>query len=155
MDELGASIYSATRSVPRPWIRTPANRRSVAAGGAWWRRALADAFLDKLGLLQRAAGARVWLGRRRPWQGLLRPPACCHGRPDGGAVGRQEGARAALRRGRGRACRLCEGSGQNERGEAAVGRGDSVRARAKRALWARPAHARQVLDAMPTRSRPL
>ena len=40
-------------------------------------------------------------------------------------------------------------------GRAAVRRGGSVRARAKRALWARPAHARQVLDAMPTRSRPL
>jgi hypothetical protein len=30
-----------------------------------------------------------------------------------------------------------------------------ARARAKRALWARPAHARQVLDAMPERARGL
>ena len=41
----------------------------------------------------------------------------------------------------------------NERGEAAVGRGDSVRARAKRALWARPEHARDVLDEMPGQPR--
>ena len=34
----------------------------------------------------------------------------------------------------------------------AVRRGDSVRARAKRALWARPEHARQVLDGMPVRA---
>ena len=96
-----------------------------------------------------------WLGERCHGRGLLRPSASRHGRPDGGSVGCQAVAGAALRRGRGRASRLCEGSGQNERGEAAVGRGDSVRARAKCALWARPAHARQVLDAMPTRSRPL
>ena len=38
---------------------------------------------------------------------------------------------------------------------AAVRRVGSVRARAKRALWARPEHARQVLDGMPARSREL
>ena len=32
---------------------------------------------------------------------------------------------------------------------AAVRRGGSVRARAKRALWARPEHARDMLDEMP------
>ena len=38
---------------------------------------------------------------------------------------------------------------------AAVRRGDSVRARAKRALWARPEHARDVFDEMPGQSRVL
>ena len=38
---------------------------------------------------------------------------------------------------------------------AAVRRGDPVHARAKRALWARPEHARDVLDEMPARSREL
>ena len=37
----------------------------------------------------------------------------------------------------------------------AVWHGDSVRARAKRALWARPEHAHQVFDEMPVRSREL
>ena len=37
----------------------------------------------------------------------------------------------------------------------AVRRGDSVRARAKRALWVRPEHAQQVFDEMPARSREL
>ena len=36
---------------------------------------------------------------------------------------------------------------------AAMRRGGSVRARAKRALWARPEHARDLLDEMPGRSR--
>ena len=38
---------------------------------------------------------------------------------------------------------------------AAVRRGGSVRARAKRALWARPEHARDVLDEMPGQPRVL
>ena len=37
----------------------------------------------------------------------------------------------------------------------AVRRGDSVCARAKRALWVRPEHAQQVFDEMPARSREL
>ena len=36
---------------------------------------------------------------------------------------------------------------------AAVRRGGSVRARAKRALWARPEHARDVFDEMPVHAR--
>ena len=36
---------------------------------------------------------------------------------------------------------------------AAVRRGGSVRARAKRALWARPEHARDVFDDMPGQPR--
>ena len=40
-------------------------------------------------------------------------------------------------------------------GSRRVRRVGSVRARAKRALWARPEHARQVLDGMPARSREL
>ena len=47
------------------------------------------------------------------------------------------------------------GKGQNEREATAVGRGDSVRARAKRALWARPAHAREVFGKMPRHARRL
>ena len=39
--------------------------------------------------------------------------------------------------------------------KAAVRRGGSVRARAKRALWARPEHARDVLDEMPGQPRVL
>ena len=95
--------------------------------------------MDEFGLLQRAAGARVWLGRRRPWQGLLWPASSGHGRPDGGAVELQE--RLCGEGGVG-ACRLRVGKGQNERGATAVGHGDSVRARAKRALWARLDYAR-------------
>ena len=62
---------------------------------------------------------------------------------------------AALRRGKGRACCLRVGKGQNEREATAEGRDDSVRARAKRALWARPAHAREVFGKMPTLARKL
>ena len=117
--------------------------------GTWRRRALADELVDDFGLLQRAAGARVWLGRRRPWQGLLWPAASGHGRPDGGAVEFQE--RLCGEGGVG-ACRLRVGKGQNEREWDAATR---AHARAKRVLWARPAHARYVLDAMPGRARGL
>ena len=40
-------------------------------------------------------------------------------------------------------------------GRAAVRRGGSVRARAKRALWARQEHAREAFDQMPSRPMPL
>ena len=55
----------------------------------WRRRALGDELADELGLLQRAAGALEWLGRRCHGRGLLWPAASCRGRPDGGAVGLQ------------------------------------------------------------------
>ena len=80
------------------------------------------------------------------------PAASGHGRPDGGAVELQ--GRLCGEGGVG-ACRLRVGKGQNERGATAVGRGDSVRARAKRALWARPAHARELFGKMPTLARRL
>ena len=61
-------IGGRSRFQRRPWIRT-ANRRSVACRTSWRRRALVDELADKLGLLQRRAGERLLLGRRRPWQG--------------------------------------------------------------------------------------
>ena len=45
--------------------------------------------LDKLKLLQGAAGALVWLGRRRPWQRLTADAGVPPKASDGGAVGRQ------------------------------------------------------------------
>ena len=53
----------------------------------------------------------------------------------------------------GRARRLGEGKGQNGRGVAATGRGGSVCARAKHALWARPERARQAFGEMPRQAR--
>ena len=64
-----------------------------------------------------------------------------------------QGARAGVERGRASAW-LSGGAGGQGRvaSSVAVQRGGSVRARAKRALWARPEHARQVFDEMPARS---
>ena len=52
----------------------------------------------------------------------------------------------------GMALQASKGQGRDAT-RAAVRRGGSVRARAKRALWARPEHARDVLDEMPGRPR--
>ena len=142
----GASFYSATRLVPRWWIRTTASRRSVVVRATWRRRALADGLEDRLGLyrgqLARCCGSGGAVHGRSP----LWPAASRRGRPDGGAVGRQG--------------RLCgEGGGGRagcEWGEAGAGAGrrpcDAAArapARAKRALWACPEHARDVLAIMP------
>ena len=83
---LGPPLYSVAMAVPRPWIRSPANRRSVAVRATWWRLAGSGGRADEDGLLTRAAGEQRRLGRRRPRQRLLRPPASHRGRPDGGAM---------------------------------------------------------------------
>ena len=148
LDELGGSLYRQSRSIPRRAEIGSANRRSVACRTTWRRRALVDELADKLGLLQRRAGERLWLGRCRPWQG----PAAHAGVPprgsDGGAVGRQGEAWSALMCGRGRAW-LCR------RARARGGTRSLGCACAKHALWARPEHARQALDEMTTRDRGL
>ena len=65
-----------------------------------------------------------------------------------------QGARDGVERERASA-RFSGGAGGQGRvaSGAAVRRGGSVRARAKRALWARPEHARNLLDEMPGQSR--
>ena len=107
---------------------------------------------DKHELLKGAAGEPGWLGRRRPWQGALWPPASRRCRPDGGVVELQ-----------GRLCGEGRGRGVDwERGRARPSAGrrqrdavTRVHARAKRALWARPEHARYVLGNMPRHARVL
>ena len=82
----------------------------------------------------------------------MRPSASRHGRPNGGTVGRQGwsgwlwGAEGDV------ASWLRLAKGQNGCG---ARRGGSVHARAKRALWARPEHARQAFGKMPGHARRL
>ena len=144
--ELGVPFYSATGLAPRWWIRTMASSRSVAAGRRGGDERVPTSMWMISGCPQGAAGARGWLGRRRPWQSPLPTPACRQGSLDGGAVGRQgglEGSGEWARAGRGSA------------GEQGLGCDAATRAhaRAKRALWPRPEHAHQVFDEMPARAR--
>jgi hypothetical protein len=66
------------------------NSGDSSSQATWRWPAVADELADEIALFQRAAGEQGWLGRCRIWQKLLRPPASCHGRPDGGAEGLQE-----------------------------------------------------------------
>ena len=45
--------------------------------------------MDELELFQRAAGGRLWLGRRCHGRGVLRTPVCRQEGSDSGVVGRQ------------------------------------------------------------------
>ena len=147
-EEHGASFYSATGLAPRWWIRSTTSRRRCSCRASWRRRARADEHEDKHGLFPGAAGARGWLGRRRPRQSPLPTPACRQGSHDGGAVGRQG---------------VLDGSGEwasawrGSAGEQGPGCDAATRAhaRAKRTLWPRPEHAHQVFDEMPPRAREL
>ena len=65
---LGVSIYSATRSVPRRWIRAAGEPPFCSCRGTWRRRELGDTLVDELVLLQGPGGERARLGRRCPWQ---------------------------------------------------------------------------------------
>ena len=91
LDELGGSFYRRSRSVPAAAVDKNGEPPFYSCRATWRRRARADELADELELFQGAAGVRVWLGRRRPWQ----RPAADAGVPprgsDGGAVGRQGG----------------------------------------------------------------
>ena len=121
-EEHGASFYSATGLAPRRGIRSTTSRRCCSCRASWRRRARADEHEDKHGLFPGAAGARGWLGRRRPRQSPLPTPACRQGSSAGDAVGRQcglevcgEGASVW----RGSAGELGPGTGRVEGGSAA------------------------------------
>ena len=124
-----------------------ANRLSVAMA-TWRRRALGDEAADKLAKLQGAGGERGRLGRRRPEQGCRAAVAAspwlagdaarlCLARCGEGEHVARKGTRRA-------------GCGRSRAGVSA-GRDAAARAHARaiRALWARPVHARKVFDTMP------
>ena len=117
-EEHGASFYSATGLAPRRWIRSTTGRRCCSCRASWRRQACADEHVDKHGLFPGAAGARGWLGRRRPRQSPLPTPACRQGSPDGGAVGRQGWLGGFWRVGEGSAwlCKRARARGGTRRG---------------------------------------
>ena len=150
-EEHGASFYSATGLAPRRWIRSTTGCRCYSCRASWRRRTRADEHEDKHGPFPGAAGALGGLGGAVHVRGSLPTPVChqelCQWRCRETGVAWGVSERSAVQqwsRGQGRVAL-----------SAAVRRGGSVRARAKRALWARPEHARQVFDAMPARSREL
>ena len=103
---------------------------------------------DEDGLLTRAAGERRRLGRRRPWQERMRPQACCQEACCSDAVGSEgtvEWGETRLHQ------RIRSSSGEGSTWDAAA----RAHARAKRALWPRPEHARDVLGKMPMPSKGL
>ena len=61
---LGVSIYSATRSVPRRWIRAAGEPPFCSCRGTWRRRELGDTLVDELELFKGPGGEPGWLGRR-------------------------------------------------------------------------------------------
>ena len=119
--------------------RIVGDRRSVSCRapcqGWGWRQELAD----ERALLQGRAGERERLGRRRPEQGCRAAVAASSWLA--GAVARGSWRVAVIRGARGAALQ----SGPNP----GARRGGSGAAHAKRALWARPEHAHQVLGKMP------
>ena len=147
LGKLGGPIYTASRSVPRrPRISSTANRRSIACRTTWRRQVLADALLDMLGLpkgeLARGCGSggavhgrscRSGGGGLRRWR--CRAPGGCQG----GSAAREESGRVG-----------CEWKGTRT-GAERLQRDAATRAhaRAKRALWPRLEHAREVLSKMP------
>ena len=96
-----------------------AGYRHSVARAMWRRRGLADKAADELELFKGPAGKRWWLGRRRPRQRLLWPPASRRCRPDGGAVGRQGGLDGSYERMRsgGAALQASKGRGATQRPE--------------------------------------
>ena len=95
-----------------------------------------------------AAGALVWFGRRRPWQRL----AADAGVPPKALLAALQGARGGVERERASA-RFGGGAGARVGSRRVRQCGAAAQcARAKRALWARPEHARILLDEMPGRS---
>ena len=90
-EEHGVPFYSATGLAPRRWIRSTTGRRCCSCRASWRRRTRADEHEDKHGLFPGAAGARGWLGRRRPRQSPLPTLACRQGSSAGDAAGRQCG----------------------------------------------------------------
>ena len=107
--ELGVPFYSATGLAPRRWIRSTTGRRFCSCRASWRRRTRAEEHEDKHGLFPGAAGARGWLGRRRPRQSPLPTPAC----RQGGAVGRQGELGGVLVRGE-CVARLCRRAGARD-----------------------------------------
>ena len=67
---LGVSIYSATRSVPRRWIRAAGEPSFCSSRASWRRRALEDTLADEHALFQGPGGERERLWRRRHGQRL-------------------------------------------------------------------------------------
>lgn len=130
-----------------PAIRTTANRLSVAMA-TWQPRALGDEAADKLAKLQGAGGERGRLGRRRPEQGCRAAVAASPWLAGDAArlcLARSGEGEHAARKGTRRA-----GYGRSRAGvSAGCDAAARAHARAIRALWARPVHARKVFDAMP------
>ena len=145
LDEFKGPIYSASMAVPRPRIRSPANRHSVAVRATWRRRELEDALVDGSELLQGQVAS---------------------GRGSGGAD-MSRGCRAAMAASSwlagdvARACLACcgeEGSeqrGSTERAKPGARHVGLGAARAIRVLCSRPEHARNMLDGMPLHARGL
>ena len=135
------SIYSATRSVPRRWIRAAGEPPFCSCRGTWRRRELGDTLVDELALLQGPGGERERLGRRCPWQRRTAdagvPPKVLwrwRCRAPGRAVVLWRGGECVAR-----FCSVGQDRGATRR---------LVCAAAICALWARPVHARDVLDEM-------
>ena len=101
--------------------------------------------MDEHALLQEAGGKRWWLGRRCHGRAYKRPSASRHGRPDGGAVGRQVGRGGVAMQGA-TACWLGPVTGRIWVRGATRRLG---RTGAKRTLWAHPEHVRDMLDEIP------
>ena len=152
LDGLVGSFYRRPRSVPAA-VDKDAGEPPLCCSRAPWRRlGLVGAFRRTPHCSRGRAGARLWLGRHRPWQRLSERRWRLAVVVRWGARGGQGGSAMKERSGHtGCEWEWIRTSAGRRQWDAAT----RVHARAKRALWPRPEHARQVLDEMPARAREL